>query len=253
VTEAATRHLPLDGVFNFRDLGGYRTSDGRLLAWRRLYRADGLQRLSDDGLEAFERLGIRTVLDLRTVGEIDRHGIVTPEAAEVERHHLPLLERTWSKEEVTDSPSYELVASLYLDMLGSGAERFARAFELLAVEGTYPVVFHCTAGKDRTGVLAAVLLSVLGVSDEAVVADYALSRSAVDRWLAWFRAEHPDEELPAETQAMIDASPRTMRAFLAGLRERYGSPRDYVESLPVAEGTVEALEHRLLESGGERQ
>lgn len=247
MTETTARHLALDGVFNFRDLGGYRTADGRFLVWRRLYRADGLHRLSEDGIRAFEGLGVRTVLDLRTPGEVGQDGIVAGGGLGVDHHHVPLLDRTWSREQVTDHPTHELVASLYLDMLDTGAERFARAVELLASGDRYPVVFHCTAGKDRTGVLAAVLLAALGVPDEDVVADYVLSRIAVDRWLSWYRAEHPGEELPPGAQGMIDSSPETMRAFLAGLRERHGSPRGYVESLPVGDGTVAALEELLLE------
>ncbi len=247
MSDAATRHLALDGVFNFRDMGGYRASEGRFVAWRRLFRADGLHRLSEEGVRAFEGLGIRTVIDLRTGGEIDEHGIVANGTVGVDHHHVPLLDRTWSRADVTDHPSHELIASLYLDMLLGGAERFAHALRLLAVEDTYPVVFHCAAGKDRTGVLAAIVLGALGVSDSDVVADYVLSRVGVNRWVARYRAEHPGEELPRGAQAMIDSDPETMRRFLTGVRERFGSPRGYVSSLPLPPDIVDALEARLLD------
>lgn len=240
------RHVPLEGVFNFRDLGGYRAADGRFVRWRRLFRADGLHRLAEAGVSDLEVLGIRTVLDLRTPRELERRGRVPSE--EVTYHHVPLMLETWAPEIVPEDPDDEWIAEHYADLLTESPERFAAALRLLADDARYPAVFHCTAGKDRTGVLAAVVLDLLDVVDDDIVADYALSRQATQRWLAWFEAEYPDREIDPAAHAMLESRPETMRRFLELVRARFGSVRGYVAGLDVASETPERLAALLLET-----
>lgn len=188
-TSPPDRHVDHDRCFNLRDLGGYPAAGGRTTAWGRLFRGDGLHRLDPADCEA---LGLTTVLDLRTHDEIARRGRL--EADGVAWHHLPLIQAIWDPGWLTEAMTPErFLADRYLAMLDEGADAIGSALRILAEADRLPAAFHCAAGKDRTGVLAALVLSLLGVDDDTIAADYGLSRHGVDRMLAWIRATNPDE------------------------------------------------------------
>jgi protein-tyrosine phosphatase len=245
------RVITLDAVHNFRDLGGYPTADGRTTRWRALFRADGLNRLTPADLEIVRELGIRTVIDLRTDAELEQRGRFPIDAHPVWFHHLPIIDVTWDPNEISDPnlPAAEFLLEKYLEMLDMGEVRIGQAFHHLAMPGALPAVFHCAAGKDRTGLLAALVLSALGVPDEVVVNDYALTAEAMVRMRAWFKTHHPDyfRRMEDETpSAFLQAEPAAMAGLLAKLRERYGTPRDYVMSLGVPSVVLGELERALL-------
>ena len=147
----AERLVAFDHVFNFRDLGGYHTADDRTVRWRTVFRADGVHRLTIDNIAP---LGMRTVLDLRTPGELDERGRFTHDS--IGYHHLPILERTWDRNTLNvEIDAAEFLADRYLEMLDEGGDSIARALHILADPSSLPLVFHCAAGKDRTGVVAA--------------------------------------------------------------------------------------------------
>ncbi len=247
-----TRHVPLDTVFNLRDLGGYFAGDGQTIAWGRLYRADGLHRLAGPDLDRVRSLGLRTVVDLRTAGELDE-GRFPVRSHPVAYHHLPVLARTWHEEEVdalaelADRATPYLVAR-YIDLLAEGGPLFARAVTLMTEPAACPFVFHCAAGKDRTGVLSALVLGVLGVTDDDIVADYALSVEAMTRMQAWVTANRPEvaEVLARQPVGWLAAPPEAMVALLAHLRRAYGGAEAYFADHGVDRFTVEALRELLL-------
>jgi protein-tyrosine phosphatase len=119
---------------------------------------------------------------------------------------------------------------------------------VLADPAAYPAVFHCAAGKDRTGLLAAVVLGLLGVSDDDIIADYALSQQAMTRMLAWLRAERPEvrEQIEGSAAAIVTAEPDTMSLFLGRLRHQHGSFPGYADSLGAADA-VRYLQDALLD------
>ena len=241
-----TRHIACADAFNVRDLGGYETVDGCRVRWRVLYRADGLHRLGPASSAVLAPLGWRTVLDLRTVGEVAGGAY---ECAGVEVVHLPLLRQTWDREAVqdTDDP-VEFLVDRYLDMLAQGSTAIAAAVEIIASPARNPTVFHCAAGKDRTGVLAAVVLSLLGVDDVDIAEDYGLSAAAMERLDEWLRS-HPDqrEEMARQPRAFLACPPQAMLTFLAHVRDRFGSVEGYVRESGVPASTVTRLRHVLLE------
>jgi len=243
------RHIPFETVFNFRDLGGYPTSDGRSTRWRLLFRADGLNRLRPDDAEQFGELGIATVVDLRTSDEVD-NGRIPAEVAEVIYHHLPMFDVLPDWNLAGDSRAEGFLAERYVEMLTSGRQAVATTLELLADPRSYPLVFHCAAGKDRTGIVAGIVLSLLGVDDDVIVADYALSGRAMDSLIAWGRANAgafriPRAEVPAEA---IESRPETMARFLRQLRLDYGSVEGLIEDLGVADDVVASMREHLLEA-----
>jgi protein-tyrosine phosphatase len=238
------RHIPHERVFNLRDLGGYHTRDGRSTRWGRLFRGDGLHRLDPDDCAV---LGLATVLDLRTEHEIIERGRL--DVAGVDWHHLPVLQTAWDPTWLTEEITAErFLADRYLVMLAEGAEALGTALQVLADPDRLPAAFHCAAGKDRTGVLAALVLSLVGVDDDTIAADYGLSRLGMGRFVAWVRATYPDrlDTMSDQPSAFMDAPDVAMHLFLADLRELHGSVEDYAASVGAGPAVVEALRANLL-------
>jgi protein-tyrosine phosphatase len=243
------RRIALERVFNFRDLGGYAAETGQTVRWSRVCRADGIHRIEGVDLARVAALGIRTVLDLRTRRELTDHGRLQTEAMNASYQHLPLLEQVWERDLlVAEMDAVAFLAGRYLEMLDQGATSIISALETMADTECLPLVFHCSAGKDRTGVLAAVLLSVLGVSDDDIASDYALSQAAMREMSEWVRhrAAGVAEAMSAQPPAFLDAPPLAMRRFLALARTTYGSLTDYVIASGLGADDVAALQTTLL-------
>ncbi|WP_329201963.1 tyrosine-protein phosphatase [Streptomyces sp. NBC_01435] len=242
-------HMEFERLHNFRDVGGYSAVDGRPVRQGRLYRSDSLSKLRGGDWDRFLALGIGTVIDLRYDWEIAAKGRV-PEAPGLRCHHLGIEHRPYDQAAL--GPEVEtgrFLADRYAEVAHDGAVELRRALEVIAAEDSGPVVFHCVSGKDRTGLLAALVLSLLGVAEDDIVADFALTELATERLLADWRADHPGQEpvWPGYGRAPADI----MRFFLADLAAAHGSVHAYAtEFLGVGEGVVEALRGRLLEPAG---
>ncbi|WJV50392.1 GNAT family N-acetyltransferase [Streptomyces flavofungini] len=246
------RHIPFERLHNFRDLGGYVTEDGRAVRWEQVYRSDSLSKLRGADWDRFLALGVRTVIDLRQPWEIEAKGRV-PEHPTLAYHQLNVEDRTRSQSSPDpDGPLVPYLRERYLTMAEAGAKELRRALEVLADDGSGPVVFHCVSGKDRTGLLAALLLALLGVAEADIVEDYARTELAADRFLADWRADHPEGE---PTWLGFGRAPaEAMRLFLAGMSERYGSLRAYAEQLlGVDAELVAGLRRNLLAPAAGRE
>jgi protein-tyrosine phosphatase len=166
------RRLELTGVLNLRDLGGYPLACGGSIRWRRLFRSDALHQLDAEGAAVLTGLGIRSVVDLRTDAEAE----VAPSAltgVPAAVTHISLLSG--------DLQALPLdLEAIYQFMITECGPAIAAAIRVLCVPGALPALVHCSAGKDRTGVVVALMLAALGVSDEVVAADYALSAHYLD-------------------------------------------------------------------------
>jgi protein-tyrosine phosphatase len=172
----------VDGTLNLRDIGGYVGADGRVVRQGRLYRSDHLNHVTDGGLSALANLGLRTVLDLRLPDERDRQPSRLPAGVSV-RHVNPLGAAGAAQSGIMDDIksgrrarfTEDEVCELYVTMLAEASEMFAAVVLVAGAPADLPALFHCTAGKDRTGIAAAVLLRVLGVDDDTVMADFDLT------------------------------------------------------------------------------
>jgi protein-tyrosine phosphatase len=175
------RALRLEGSSNFRDLGGYAGADGRHLQWRRIFRSDHLADLSADDLQTLAGLGIGHTVDFRGVRERATQSYAWPQFT---RHAFMIeptvVQRTQALleagSELTPAVTVELMKETYRSFVFDNADRFARLFQLL-LHSDAPLVFHCTAGKDRTGWAAALILRALGVSRDEVMEDYLLTNA----------------------------------------------------------------------------
>jgi protein-tyrosine phosphatase len=249
-TLAPDRSIDLAGAVNFRDLGGYETADGRFVQWRKLFRSDSLDSLTATDLDAIQPLGLNTVIDLRSTPEIERNGRFPLETVPVAWHHLSVVDTTWEGDNTLpkDLGATEFLVAAYDKMLTEGAARFAKAFALLADADALPAVFHCAAGKDRTGLLAALVLGAIGVNNDAIISDFALTEAAMPRFIEAMKLRYPERFAEAKSipAGFMSATPEAMERTLARLIGTHGSIRNYVRHIGVTDDAVEHLELLLL-------
>ena len=252
VTTDRVRRIGLVGPANFRDLGGYRAGSFRVRVGR-VFRSDSLSRMTEsDVRHVVDELGVATVVDLRAGHEVATygHGPLGKEGVIV--HHLPIADETRPErvERPVDAPDPSTMSldEIYLIMLDRYSERFVAVLRMLADEATHPIVFHCAAGKDRTGLVAALLLSLLGVDDETVATDYAISAEHIDELIDRHRAQAAAVGNTVEvTDALLAADAEVMMTMLEEMRRRYGSAEEYLQSHGLEAEAVAALRDSLLE------
>lgn len=246
-----TRHIEFARLHNFRDLGGYTGDGGRTVRWGRLYRSDSLSKLAGEDAgedrERFRALGIRTVIDLRYPQEIATKGRV-PASDGLAWHNLSVEHRPVSQSRLAhDVDPVRFFADLHAEVAEDGVEELRQVLHLIAGDGTAPLVFHCAAGKDRTGLVAGLVLALLGVGEEDIIADYALSELATERLIADWKAGRPDREdfWPGYGLAPADS----MRLFLAALNAGHGSVYGYArDRLGIGDNLIADLRTQLLEA-----
>lgn len=242
------RRVALRGPVNFRDLGGYATNDGRTLEWRRLYRSDSLHHLApEDGPLLHER-GIATAIDFRADDELDRIGIGRLGELDIRHLHLPTVDRALHTVRPPDWDPPETAAEVYEIMLRTGGAAYAAALRALVEPGVLPAVYFCMAGKDRTGVFTAVVLGLLGVSDDDIVADYVLTHEVVATIHERGRRDYPDAadrwpELPDDLKGAV---PATMVGMLERVRAEHGDWQGYATTIGVEPPIVDRLRAALL-------
>jgi protein-tyrosine phosphatase len=247
------RHITFESVPNFRDLGGYRVRDGRAVAWRRLFRSAALHSMSGPDIARLkEDIRPRAVIDLGTPREPNKqreigllgemgaryHNVAfRPDSLDYLKHETELFR------DATD------MGELYLYRIRPPefGKRLVDSLELIATQTNHPLVFHCRAGKDRTGVLAAMLLAAAGVIEEDIVRDYTHSAPFMpdirDR-------TRNDPAIPPEAKELPgfewEASAESMVRFLALLRREYGSVTGYLEAQGASSSLPRRLEEALL-------
>ena len=243
------RIVALEGCLNFRDLGGYATADGRTVCWQQVYRSDALHHLTTaDVTKIRDDLGLQAVIDLRSTAEVTATDLGLLAGEPISRHHIPLYdgERVTAEEERAAAAGAESLADRYYLLAEFAKAPVARILRSIA-DASGPVVYHCAAGKDRTGIVSAILLGLLGVRDEIIVADYAATRdnldAIIDRLMATEGYQTMFAALPPST---LHAEPETMIVFLDRIRAEHGSMRGYARSAGVDDPTIDRLADRLL-------
>lgn len=238
------RRLPVAGTYNLRDTGGYPAAGGST-RWGRLFRSDALHNLTAESRRSLADLGITTVVDLRTPDEL-RTAPSGVDGAAVTVHHVPIFDdnpATASLRDVT-------LERVYDAMIEQGGANLARAAAVIAAAGEGAVLVHCTAGKDRTGVLVALVLLAVGVEREAVVADYAATEANLagewaDGMLAALRSNgfEPD----AAAVELISASPAALIEHVIDRVEAgWGSAAGYLRAGGLADAELDALRTALI-------
>jgi protein-tyrosine phosphatase len=250
----------VEGAVNFRDLGGLPAAGGTIRPGV-IFRSGITRWLTPDALVLLtDRYRLRTVIDLRTTQELEDDGVPDWPGAGIVHLHLPLLATTSGVNEELRRQVVEggIVtfdwAALYGGWLADAGPAFRAVFQALARPDALPAVFHCSGGRDRTGVTAALLLGMLGVPDEAIARDYALTGVHLRR------ASARPERLARQAQMMGvsreqmarigDTTEEAMQGFLALLRGRYGSVESYLDSIGVEDSVRATLRDRLIAPAG---
>ncbi len=247
MSDSPARHLALQGASNFRDLGGYPTTDGRTTRWRHIFRSNHLGQLTAADVEIVRALGVKSAFDFRGLEE-RAAGICV--ASEITVHSLPIeptvvaaLRAELARGSLTAALAIELMRESYRNYVHHNTQSFRALFAHL-LEDRAPLVIHCTAGKDRTGFASALILHALGVADDVIAEDYLLTNRH------YKRDASSASDLPAD---VLDAIGNVEASYLAAAFEAVGSEYGDLETylreglrLGAAEGT--ALKDRYLES-----
>ena len=232
----STRRIYVKGVDNFRDIGGYLTSDKKEIEWGMVYRSDCLDSIENTQATLIEQLGIKTVIDLRALNEIEQSKIV-PLSSQIQVFNTPLYSarldsyyRRIHDEKVTLDSLRHIVLDMHIEFVENHTESFYQIFEILQNPNVYPVLLSCKSGKMRVGFLTALLLKMLGVDQETIVADYTLS----DQYCRLPQVSLFGEALSEESQEIITAfyssQPQYMDDIFDYLNTRYGGVFEYLQT-----------------------
>jgi protein-tyrosine phosphatase len=226
--------IELEGCANFRDVGGLTTAAGAHVRSRRLFRTNALVAATPDDRRRLADLRIATLIDLRTDAEVAFAS--DPVVSGAQRHHLPLGDLIGDGDAWDRWCDPEFVAGRYFDVCLSGAATITEAFAILTDPSAYPVVVQCSLGKDRTGVLIALLLRAIGVPTRAISDEYALSGRGAARIVAALHDQLDDDHCRAMAPylpALLAADARTMRYFLGRIDDEFGSMTGYLRHLDI--------------------
>ena len=248
----AHRWVELEGPSNFRDLGGLPTRDGGRVRTGLLYRSDSLALLSEqDVTYLVGRVGLGRVVDLRSAPEIERHGQADLGMAGIEIVHAPIVDETRGEQGGIEDPSRLTLDRIYLLMLDRFQDRFGAAVAALIDPERQPAVFHCAAGKDRTGLIGALILETCGVERGLVVEDFLLTNGRMDTMIDRHRvhatARRAEPEIERQT---LFPTAENVASTLAGIDEAHGGAAAYLERAGLGPDGVAALRTRLVDDAG---
>ncbi len=251
MAELYSRHIYFEHIINFRDLGGYRTRDGHTVTWRRLFRSGEFRNMTGSEFKRLTgEIGLTSVIDLRSSMEVERQGIGHLSEAGIIYHNVSFITGGGNREE--DEQLFRKFTNMgefysHLVRQSEFGERIVAALKIIAEPENHPLVFHCAIGKDRTGILAAILLSVLGVEDKDIIEDYAFSTPYMEELLNRINTDPKMAEMAGHLPAYFwKAAPESMALFLSTLKKEYGSVKGYLEDQGIEPLLIQRLETALL-------
>ncbi|MBC1891115.1 tyrosine-protein phosphatase [Listeria booriae] len=238
-TVIGERTIPLEGCFNFRDLGGYVNTAGKTVKWGKLYRSSLLTNITEKDKDTLEKLGVSWICDLRSTSEIAAKP--TPALAHIKNRHIPI---GTAKNESTESQKIDIPDDhrVYEPLMGESYRVFVQSkdgfreiFNDIIEKEEVPFLFHCTAGKDRTGVLGALLLKLLDIPENTILADYELTNQYADNILGEMQGlvnafSNSEKKIDLENfRPMAEARPAYLEIAFDEMQKEYGSVDAYLE------------------------
>lgn len=241
-TNDNARLLKLKGAFNVRDIGGYAAAEGQTVQKGRFLRADGLHRLTTDDQEAIWGAGVRIVIDLRHQYELDTKPNVFAASERIAYHNISLINPT-----TTATMNIRCLGDMYVSMLNECGPLLREVFERMVEAEGAGVLFHCTAGKDRTGVIAGLLLDLAATPRSVIVADYAETEVNLAPIMDVLRQDRPSQ-IPAEMyEIFLGSAPENMEMMLDHLYETFGGAESYLAQIGLSEAQISGLKRMLLQ------
>ena len=243
------RHYPFEGCFNFRDIGGYHNQDGQKVKNGLYFRAGRQDRMTDKDLAQLSELNISTQIDLRKQEEVLDQGRGPLEAMGANYINIAVIPEGGSDKLNKLVGDTGISGKRYLGYLEFGPTSWLRLFGILADGENLPVLLHCTAGKDRTGVSTAFLLSVLGVSRDVIESDYLLTNLDTERQADFIESTvgYP-EGYDREKMITLAGVPQdAMKDFLDGVESKWGSIVEYLEKIGITQDQMNKIRDNFLE------
>ena len=246
MTEMMERRISLEGCVNFRDLGGYTTTDGRTVKWRRLFRSDSPSSLTEADVQTITgSLGIVSVVDLRSnAGATSNDGRGLLAESGIGYHQFPFLEARGVLPPTSGEAVAKRLTEMYQWILMNSGALVAQAFAALAQPVNQPAMFHCSAGKDRTGILAATVLDVLGVGREEIVNDYLATNEVIDAILERLRGMTGFMD---STREGIMAPSVAIEKYLDVTQSEFGGSEAFLLHHGVQQSAIDNFRESMLE------
>lgn len=233
------RDVLVSGSFNTRDLGGYRSQDGSL-AWRKTFRSGNMGQVDQAGIDTMKQLGITRVIDLRSQSERDAE----PDPFSIDDGIELIAISLFDDLDPTKLPKENALLDLYLHALKTQGSAFVKVLRMIS-DCPDGVLFHCTAGKDRTGLISALLLALSGVSKEDIIQDYALTAGRIEPLFAKLEQAAKTYNLHKEDfMPMLEAKPETMAETLEWLDSNFQGAEAYVKAHGFTDDDITRLRSR---------
>ena len=230
--------LVLETTFNTRELGGIPINKNNQVKWGKLLRSDDISKLSEQDIEDLYEYGIDTIIDLRTKAERLETGYVLAEDERFKKHYISLM-TSEDVQDISHSDTDMTLGHFYCQLLDEGQSMIRDIFTILSQKNNEGILFHCAAGKDRTGVIAALILNLLGVSNSDIIANYEVTYS--------FLSKNPNFQVPIEYQHLVNSDRKHMVLFLEKLGNDYGNVEQYLEICGVSEFEREQIKRAFSE------
>ena len=238
------RILPLEGGFNFRDMGGYKVFSGKSVKWGKIFRSDEMSNLTPSDLEYLNNIPLHTVVDFRSKNEINESPDIIPVSV-INNYELTINPGNHSNisdvSKFSSEDGEEFMKDIYRSLVSDSAiiNRYKMFFALLQDESKLPLLFHCTAGKDRTGMGAALFLASLGVDEKVIFEDYMLSNQLLeDKY-------HVITDSMPQLKALLEVRLRYLRTGFDQIKKEHGSIENYLQN--VLEVNMELMKGLYLE------
>lgn len=243
------RELSIDGLANVRDLGGLRTRDGKQIRPGVVVRSDNPRGLTDQGhIDLMAVVGPRTVIDLRIEVEVEHDGYaITDESVTVV--NFPMLPLSGVNQEQIDAGAFDNLIDDYMGQIETNGDSVLATLRTIASPQSHPIMYHCTAGKDRTGIVTAMLLDILGVDHGDIAADYHLTTANMAPIIERIRTApvYKDNGLAFAPAWIFSSDPETMLAFLDRMSAKYGNAEGWALQRGLTPSEIAAIREHLLE------
>ena len=248
INDYSERHYSFEGCFNFRDIGGYLNQDGRRVKKGLYFRAGRQDRMTNKDLAQLSDLNISTQIDLRKKEEVLDQGRGPLEDMGAKYINISVIPEGGSEKLNKLVGDTGISGKRYLGYLEFGPTSWLRLFGILADEENLPVVLHCTAGKDRTGVSTAFLLSILGVSRDIIEADYLLTNLDTERQADFIESTvgYPEGYNREKMISIAGVPQNAMKDFLDGVESKWGSAVEYLEKIGISQEQMERVRNNFL-------
>lgn len=255
--DSQSRLIEFESIFNFRDMGGYSGKGGRKVAWRRLFRSGELHHMSGSDATIFtDEIKIKSVIDLRDSESGENQEIGKVKNLNVQHYSIPLIIISGGNTEYDDEEETRIFkdftncGEIYryrLNTSGFGRQ-IVQVLDIIANGDNLPLVFHCSAGKDRSGIIAAMVLGILGVGNRDIVEDYTQTGLHMEKMIDRWKNETVFTEVLGNLEPyQLEAVPESMEIILAGINGDYGSIRQYLLANGAEQSLFTRLEETLLE------